>query len=611
MSGFVALVHFDETPVDQAVLVPMMNRLTYRGIDRQTTYFGAGVALGHTLFRTTFEDQHDQQPLELDHVLIAGDMRLDARADLVQSLRQARQEVASELPDSELVLRAYLAWGDQFADHLFGDYSFVLWDARSSRLLAVRDRFGLSKLYYAWIDRHQAAPVLIVSNDLGAVRLHPLVTEKLNDRAIGDFLLFGSHLWLDKASTSFNDIRRVPPAHLLCADRGSCDTRPYWQLPTNQPMLRYRSEQDYLEHFRQVFKTAIRDRVRSDSIVLSLSGGLDLPSVAAMLCEMVNAGEINVELQTVTTVFDRLMPDEEGRYAGLVASHLHLPTHFLDTNQFGFANPPSILSEPLQVYENGLFEQNYRETIALGRTVMLGVGGDELLFPTSLIDSLHRHSFLEAVKLYGWLWRFSKRRPMGTRYLFSGRKRPPIQAAYGFPPWLNPDFERSLNLRGRWDEYWNFWYQSISQDVHPRHEGARNALLKPSWELVMEFARTPDFGQSRAVTPFFDLRLIDFVFSLPPAPWLNQKYLLRRAMIGHLPQAVLERPKTPLGYVLKNLLDGPNMEWLDHWSPVPQLQAYVNRPVVPPVTGPQAEDVSDLFVHVRPFLLNSWMSTVL
>jgi asparagine synthase (glutamine-hydrolysing) len=104
--------------------------------------------------------------------------------------------------------------------------------------------------------------------------------------------------------------------------------------------------------------------------------------------------------------------------------------------------------------------------------------------------------------------------------------------------------------------------------------------------------------------PFMDLRVVEFILSLPVLPWLHKKYILRRAMQGELPPEVLARPKTPLGRLHKSLFAQPNLEWADNWQPVPELLEYVQPELIPSLIDGKCNDPG---LHMRPMLLNSWL----
>src|SRR5207344_3160791 len=114
--------------------------------------------------------------------------------------------LSPDATDVELILRAYLVWGEDFVEHLLGDFAFAIWDGPKQRLFCARDHLGVKPFFYA-----QVGQKLIFSSSLDCIRQHPAVSDRLNDLAIADFLLFD--LNQDKATTSFADIQRVPPAH--------------------------------------------------------------------------------------------------------------------------------------------------------------------------------------------------------------------------------------------------------------------------------------------------------------------------------------------------------------------------------------------------------------
>ena len=116
-----------------------------------------------------FESLSDFSNGLLDNqVYITADARIDARDQLIPKLRAQGCSVTSDLPDVALILHAYQVWGEACLEHLLGDFAFVIWDGIRQRLLAVRDRFGLRPLYYAYLGH-----TLVFSNSIRCVQCHP------------------------------------------------------------------------------------------------------------------------------------------------------------------------------------------------------------------------------------------------------------------------------------------------------------------------------------------------------------------------------------------------------------------------------------------------------
>jgi asparagine synthase (glutamine-hydrolysing) len=111
---------------------------------------------------------------------------------------------------------------------------------------------------------------VVVSNALDCVRLHPAISHELHEPAIADFLLFGVNQ--DNGTTSFRDIRRLPPAHRIRWSPDGCRCQRYWTLPIEEPM-QLRRAGEYPERLRALLSDAVRDRLRTRRVVVLMSGG--------------------------------------------------------------------------------------------------------------------------------------------------------------------------------------------------------------------------------------------------------------------------------------------------------------------------------------------------
>lgn len=598
MSAFAAILNLDGSPVDLALLDPMRERIAYRGPHGQATWNGGQIAMAHSLFVTCPEDI--PQPFTLGHVTVSAHVRIDGRDELVPALQKAGQSVSSGAPDVELLARAYLAWGDDFLSHIIGDFSFVLWDAQRTKLIAARDQFGLLPLFYARVGES-----LLISTEIGAIRRHPAITSRLSDAYIGDFLVVGNPLWLDKTRTIFEEISRLAPAHALSVERGQVSVGRYWTLPYDEPMLRYRTEGEYIEHFLDVFRKAVKDRMRSKRIVLTLSGGLDSGSIAATAAELVATGQVNAELTAFTAVYDRLHPDTEGYFAGTVAQRLGLPHHLFVSDVYPFAPPLGMSAEPIPIYQSGLDVAYTNALGALGEISLGGYAGDEVLWRHAFIDVLRGLPIKEALDLFMWEWRFLGHRPkfggLAQSLRSGGTFTLGERGEFGYAAWINPDFEQQYRLKERYYALWS-WMPEHMNRLHP---SAYAAMARLDRQMVSEWL-APVGTQQILTSPFLDIRLTRFALRLPPLPWYEHKYLLRRTFASALPREIITRKKTPLGNLLNSLLHQPSSAWANQWTPLPELARYVRREAVPPLHADAPSSQNN--VNVRPLLLNEWLS---
>ncbi len=607
MSGFLVILDLEGGPVDPALLQRLTARLADRGPDGRRLWSEGCIGMGHALFRTTDQDAYASQPASLDGATrLVSNARIDDRHALLDRLGDGQETDLERTPDTELILRAFRKWGRACPARLLGDFAFALWDGRSRRLFCARDRLGMRPLYYARVGSE-----LLISNSLYCLLGHPGVSRRLDEEAVGGFLLFGDHAWLDKRITAFAAIRSVPPAHCLLIERGRVEVRRYWDFPIEVPLLRYRRERDYLEHFRHLFDQAIGDRLRTDSVVVAMSGGMDSSAMAATVHRLGRGLDAPVRQQALTLLYDGILPSDERRYAAQVADHLGIAIHYLDAGRYPFLQPPIATARPLEYYNPAAWAGMFERAAGYGRVLLHGEGGDSLFAYSSGPSTLAGVSPVKVLlDLARMRRRYGVRPGLGTGALaglrrMAGRDGADSGAApYPYPGWLDPAFEYRLGLRERWDGFW----RRRPSPLNARHPNMHQALVGPEWELDGLFLH-PGFTPPEVRDPFLDLRLIEFVLALPPLPWTFRKHLLRRCLEDDLPATVIRRPKTPLGEVHLALLAQPDARWVRDWTAPVGLGAYLDLGKIPGLDVTRS-DPGYLYVNLRPLLLERWIEAL-
>ena len=606
MSGFVFVAHLAGEPVEHALIEGLTARLAYRGPDGCGLRVEKGVGMGHTLHRTTDEDRYGSQPCSLDGTTwIVANARIDARKELTEQLGLSGDISLECTPDAELILRAYQKWGADCASHLLGDFAFAIWDAPKRRLLCARDRFGVRQLYYA-----HRGDLLIVANSLYCLLGHPAISRRLDEEAIGGFLLFGDHTWHDKGLTAFADVRALSPAHCLIVEGGRSRRFRYWDFPLDIPLLRYRREAEYIEHFRHVLGQAVADRLRTDAVVIAMSGGMDSSSLAAMVRNRQAHSEQPVRHTAVSVVYQRVHPSDERQFAGLAAAHLGLPIDFIEADQYPLLDPPIATTRPVELYNPAVWIAMYRKAAEQAQVIFEGEGGDTLLHYSSGPGTLRglgpMRILLDLARL---TWRYRRPPGMGTGLWarwqrLAGRRPGAPQAPIPYPEWLNPAFEERLGLRQAWQESWT-WQPS---PCNARHPAIHAGLVLPDWNTD-ELYLNPGFTLPEIRDPYIDLRLLELILALPPLPWLFSKHVLRLAMADDLPRAILRRPKTGLGNIHQSLLERPDARWVDAWKPLRELASYTDWSKIPPLDRVGGDALAS-YVNLRPLLLDHWLRTL-
>ena len=453
---------------------------------------------------------------------------------------------------------------------------------------------GIKPFYYARIG-----DALLFSNTLEAVRLHPGVSSRLSDLAIGDFLLFGTNYRTDVSA--YEDIKKLPAAHALTASGGEIRITRYWSFPIEEPIF-YRRAGDYTGEFRALLRAAVKDRLRAERASINMSGGLDSPTVAAeAAAQLPDKGA----LQGITVVCDSGVPDDEGEYAGMVARHLGIPHRIFAMEAYqlfersespGFQFPEPGCQELAAVHED-----MYRFAAAQGPILLTGEGGDPALIPSL--------SFYRGRRLPSFVWHSAKyllshgRPPrLGFRLAWLRWRGLPTADTGSYPCWLNPEFESRAGLRARWQEV-----MSERPSSHPDRPAAHECVSQPEWAGFFELY---DAGHTRAALevrhPLMDLRVLRFMLRLPTLPWCADKELLRAAMSGDLPEAVLRRPKSPLaGDAAARPLQRANPKNIDDFEPAAEFDKYIIRKKIP---GRAWDAVAfEPSLHLRPLNLSLWL----
>ena len=458
---------------------------------------------------------------------------------------------------------------------------------------------GIKPFYYAMGEGW-----LVFSNTLDCVRMQPWASGDLNELSVGEFLLFGAIQ--DRSATIFSHLQRLPSGHSLAWYDGKLVVRRYWTPPLDEE-IHYKRSEDYVEHFRQLLHGAVKDRLRTNRAAVSLSGGLDSTSVAAFARR---AGLRDLPV-AVTMVYDSVIPDQERHYSGLFAESQDIPIEYLACDRYYTSVAPDYRDVPTpQPTENvlpALWEADFcRLASRTSRVLLTGEGGDVGLYPSASHFRRLLRSWRARPLFAGW--RTVQRRATRTAShwvpnLAQAKVRQARPLACGLSrvgerrSRIAPGVARALACHGR-----------ARPGCTPYRPEALSALLAAYWQNCFE-----DFdpGATRAcleyVHPYFDLRLLRFLFSIPPVPWTLDKYLIRSSLRDMVPEAVRLRPKTPLAanpllpFVRKNR---------SAFSKVPKnLAPYVDlRKYQAFVESPAAFSENNYPFPLRATMLSAWLS---
>ncbi len=603
MSGFVGVLNLNGLPIDRSLLCRMTEYLAFRGPDDQRVRAMEHVGFGHALLKLNEESAPEEQPFTLDgRRWIVADARVDGRQALIAELGAREQEPGTgDATDAELILRAYCVWGEDCVAHLLGDFVFAVWDGPQRRLFCARDHLGVKPLFYAHIGQ-----TIVISNTLDCIRLHPAVSRDLNDSAIADFLLFGANQQSD--TTAFRDIRRLPSAHSITWSKDTMRCRRYWTLPVEEP-IHFRRADDYTDRFTELLRTALRDRLRTRRVGVLMSGGLDSPTIAAVALDVLRERSTGFFLEAITSVYDRLVPDVERHFAGLVAQHLNIPirydvrddeTSIVDWDQVTVHTPEPVDNPPAFAAA----VEFLKNMTPQARVFLYGEGPDNALryewrpYLSHLVAGRHGVHLLRA--LSNDLLMHPRVPLWSSIRQLAGARGQQARWRETFPVWLNEEFAVRSGCRERWDVR-----QRVSPSSHPVRPVGYDSFSAVQWQSLFDDCDvTGALSHAEIRHPFLDLRLLQYMMALPAMPWCRNKLIIRKSMRAALPRDVLRRKKTALHVnpdFQRVLASG-----LPRLEPSPGLLKYVNPVKIPSVP----KTVPELRATLRPLGLNYWLQDV-
>lgn len=569
MSGICGVWMFDGATIS---LAPILVRLEQRGPDGTREWKDGGVALGHALLATTPEALVEQLPLgdAASGCTINADARLDNRDALIGALGLSGE--TRTIGDGELILRAYLEWGEDCPQHLLGDFAFAIWDARRQRLFCARDQMGMRQLIY----HHAPGRLFSFATDAEALVAHPAVPKRINEARIADFLddLEG----IDFTSTFFEDVFRLPPAHALVVDAGGLSMRRYWALEPG-PALELDSDEAYAAAFLTVFTEAVRCRLRSAGPIGSmLSGGLDSGSVAAIAARL-----LGIRGDRPLKTFSAIGPEPE-TCAESDAIRVALGIDGIEPTLVDHSALGPMLDElwRLEGETGEPFDQHMTLIravyLAAGRSgvrvILDGVAGDVVLMASNRVAAHLRKGQIRSAwadacgqQAYWKIPNYRFRSFLAGAWaafvpnvIRHARRRLAWRigdATVGLGRSIRPDFARRAGLRARRAALRARTALYDLPDLERRIEAISHAHLVVARE---RYDRTAAAVGIEPRDPFIDIRLIEFCLSLPADQMQRggwPKHILRRATAGSIPDAIRWRlGKEHLGWAFtKRLFD--------------------------------------------------------
>ncbi|MGV8081418.1 MAG: asparagine synthase (glutamine-hydrolyzing) [Syntrophales bacterium] len=371
MCGIAGIINKDPVPTGTETLRAMMEAMGHRGPDDEGIYSSGQLSLGHRRLSIIDLSPAGHQPMRFRDLVIIYNGEIYNYLELRQELETLGRRFETGT-DTEVILHAFDAWGDQCLHRFTGMWAFAILDEAKGEVFLARDRFGIKPLYY----RDDGKRFLFAS-EIKAI-LAGGVSARMNEQRLIEYLVVG--ITDHTEETCFEGIRQVLPGCWMRIDlpSGRIGSERYY-YPADRAVLPPPTADD----FTAGLKRSVRLHLRSDVPVgTCLSGGLDSSVVAALAAAM-NRENGNSRFDAVTARSENPETDETP-YARQVAEHCGLRWHVAAPGYEDFAGhiETCLWFQEEPVGSPSVFMQYWvmKKAKEAGLKVMLdGQGGDETL----------------------------------------------------------------------------------------------------------------------------------------------------------------------------------------------------------------------------------------
>lgn len=534
MCGIAGEIRFDGESPDLAALSRMNAQQRRRGPDSGGVFAQGSQAWGHRRLKIMDLSESAQQPM-VDPELGLGIVFNGA----VYNHPELRRELEAKgyrfysHGDTEVLLKAYHAWGEDFVQRLNGMFAFAIWERDSGRVLLGRDRLGIKPLYYAQIEGGlrfaSALPALLAAGG---------VDTSIDPAALNHYLSF--HAVVPAPHTLLAGVRKLPPGTLMRIEPdGRRSERRFWSLRYDRDAAdEARSFEDWTEILLDGLRGAVRRRLVADVPVGALlSGGVDSSLIVGLMAE---AGVR--DLRTYNVGFEDVGGEKgnEFEYADIVAREFGTVHEriFVPESELLRRLPEAVeaMNEPMVSHDCIGFYLLSEAVSRHSKVVQSGQGADEVFGG------------------YHWYPKLAGSADPVADYLAAFRDRDFEEyARVVAPSWLGVDASAA--------------YVAASFNAPGADDPVEKALrLDTTVMLVDDPVKRVDnmtmaFGLEARV-PFLDHELVELAARIPARHKLAHggKGVLKEAARKVIPGAVIDRPKGYFPVPALKYLQGPVLE---------------------------------------------------
>ncbi len=430
--------------------------------------------------------------------------------------------------DTEVLLIAYIEWGEKCLKFINGIFAFAVWEDSDKKLFLARDPLGVKPLFYSI-----KGEALIFASEIKALLKHPHIDPIIEEEGILE--IFGLGPARSIGNGVFKDIEEIPPAHFLLYDEVGIRLEEYWTLQAQEHKENLKTT---IEHTRFLITDAIERQLVSDvPLCTFLSGGLDSSIISAITAKVfaregrgpLNTFSIDYMDNEKHYTYNDFQPDLDSMWVKVISDYIgsHHENIILDNKELANKLYESILASDLPGMADIdssllLFCREVRQhaTVALS-----GECADEIFggYPWFRKDFLNSNTF-------PWAKSIDHRKEI----LSDEFKRLPLEE------YVRQHYEDTINraptLKGE-----------SAEDSKMREM----FYLNIKWFMITLLNRKDRMSMTNSLevrVPFADPRIVEYAYNIPSSIKFydhREKGLLREAFKGILPDSILKRKKSP------------------------------------------------------------------
>lgn len=555
IAGVIQNSYHDRIPV----LEKMLARIAYRGPDESGIYHSPKATIGNVRL-SIIDIAGGQQPLSDP----SGRFWIVFNGEIFNYL-ELKKELEDKgchfktLSDTEVVVQLYACYGKSFVKKLNGQFAIAIWDKQKEELFMARDRVGIRPLFY-----YHSGNDFVFASEIKAILEFHGVDAAFSNQSLSQIFTYWTSL---SPLTAFENIFELPPAHTLHLSGGILKMEKYWELPFGKES-RSASNEEASEEFREIFSRAVNLQLRADvEVGAYLSGGLD-SSITVSAIKQFNADILN----TFSIGFEE-SEFNESDFQNEAANYFQTKHAAININSREIARSfpeviyhtetPLLRTAPAPMY---LLSKLVREHGI--KVVITGEGADEFfggynIFKEMLIRrfwATHPESLIRPLlikRLYPYLPHIKNASPRMLKMFFHYKLEDTNNPYYShLIRWNNTghiidntsdDFKSSLTGQSDLSYLDNMLPADFSRfDGLSKAQWIESTVFMSGYLLSSQGDRMAMANSVEGRYPFLDHHVIEFAASLPENQkirGMNEKYLLKKAMKGRIPDSILSRSK--------------------------------------------------------------------